>query len=82
MLYCHVKGGTVNDYPKLDAAGRDKFWADRKAAHKVKQGVAHDVVTDADHTPAPAPAPSVSSVPGSITDTLADYEKFNSTWHW
>ena len=31
---CDTKGHTVNDYPKLDATGRNTFWADRKAAHK------------------------------------------------
>ena len=79
---CGVKGHTVNDCPKLNATGRYKFWADRKAAHEAKQGVAHaDIAAAAASTPAPAPAPSVSSVPGSITNTLADYENFNSTWH-
>ena len=63
-----TKEHTVNDCPKLDAAGREQFWADRKAASEAKQGVAHVVVADAAApTPAPAPAPSVASVPGSIT---------------
>eukprot|EP00957_Ditylum_brightwellii_P182196 13881095-Ditylum_brightwellii.AAC.1 len=29
---CCAKGHTVNECPKLDAAKRDNFWADRKAA--------------------------------------------------
>ena len=33
---CGKKGHTVNDCPQLDAAGRDKFWADRKAAREAK----------------------------------------------
>ena len=33
---CCGKGHTVNDCPQLDAAGRDKFWSDRKAACKAK----------------------------------------------
>eukprot|EP00957_Ditylum_brightwellii_P012484 944065-Ditylum_brightwellii.AAC.1 len=34
---CHAKGHTVNECPKLDATGRDKFWADRKAACNANQ---------------------------------------------
>ena len=59
---CGTKGHTVNDCPKLDAAGRKKFWADRKAAQEAKQGVTHVVVADtAAPTPASAPIPSVAS---------------------
>mmetsp|Transcript_35164 Transcript_35164/g.35376 ORF Transcript_35164/g.35376 Transcript_35164/m.35376 type:complete len:100 (+) Transcript_35164:378-677(+) len=29
---CGMKGHTVDDCSKLDTMGRDKFWADRKAA--------------------------------------------------
>ena len=65
---CGTKGHTVNDCPKLDEAGKEKFWADRKAASEAKQGVAHVVVADAAAaTPVPAPAPSVASVPGRNT---------------
>ena len=63
---CGMKGHTVNDCPKLDEAGKEKFWADRKAAQEAKQGVAHVLVADAAAaTPAPAPALSVASVPGN-----------------
>ena len=61
---------------QLDAAGRNKFWADRKAACEAKQGVAHAAVAAVAPTTAPAPAPSVSSLPGSITNTSVDYERF------
>ena len=70
-----VKGHTVNDCPKLDEAGKEKFWADRKSAQEAKRGVAHVVVADAAAaTPAPAPAPSVASVPGS--NTSQEFERF------
>ena len=61
-----MKGCTVNDCPKLDETGKEKFWADRKAAQEAKQGIAHVVVADAAAaTPAPAPAPSVASLNGN-----------------
>ena len=70
-----TKGHTVNDCPKLDAAGRDKFWADRKSASKAKRGGAHVVVADAAApTSAPAPAPSIASIPGS--NTSQEFERF------
>ena len=72
---CGTKGHTVNDCPKLDEAGKEKFWADRKAAQEAKRGVAHVVVANAAAaTPAPAPAPSVASVPGSISSP--EFERF------
>ena len=72
---CGTKGYTVNNCPNLDAAGKEKFWADRKAAQEAKQGVAHVVVADAAAaTPAPAPAPSVASVPGS--NTSQEFKRF------
>ena len=70
-----MKGHTVNNYSKLDAAWKKKIWADRKAAQEAKQGVAHVVVADATApTPAPAPPLSVASVPGS--DTSPEFERF------
>ena len=72
---CGTKGHTVNDCPKLDAAGKEKFLTDRKSAQEAKRGVAHVVVADvAAATPAPAPAPSVASVPGS--NTSPEFERF------
>ena len=72
---CGTKGHTVDDCLKLDATGRDKFWADRKAAQEVKQGVAHVVVDNATAvTPTPAPAPSVASVP--VSNTSQEFERF------
>ena len=72
---CGMKGHTVNNCPKLDAAGREKFWAYRKAAQEAKQGVAHAAIAAAAApTPAPAPAPSVASVPGS--NTSPEFEIF------
>ena len=44
---CGTKGHTVNDCPKLDEAGKEKFWTDRKAAQEAKRGFAHVVVADA-----------------------------------
>eukprot|EP00957_Ditylum_brightwellii_P091855 6994196-Ditylum_brightwellii.AAC.1 len=43
---CRAKGHTVSECPKLDAAERDKFWADRKAARNANQGVNHAAVAD------------------------------------
>ena len=33
---CGTKGHTVKDCPKLNDAGKEKFWADRKAAQEAK----------------------------------------------
>ena len=72
---CGTKGHTVDDCPKLDAAGREKFWADRKSAQEAKHGVAHVVVANAAApTPAPATVLSVASVPGS--NTSQEFERF------
>ena len=72
---CGVKGHTVNDCPKLDDAGKEKFWADRKVAQEAKRGVAHVVVADAAaSTTAPVPAPSVAGVPGS--NNSPEFERF------
>ena len=72
---CGVKVHTVNDCPKLDEAGKEMFWADRKSAQEAKRGVAHVVVADAAAaTPAPAPALSVASVPGS--NTSQEFKRF------
>eukprot|EP00957_Ditylum_brightwellii_P152838 11633468-Ditylum_brightwellii.AAC.1 len=65
---CCAKGHMVNECPKLDAAGRDKFWADRKAARNKNQGVTHAAVADEISTPAPAPAPA--------TNTTSDLKRF------
>ena len=65
---CHAKGHTVNECPKLDAARKDKLWADRKAARDANQGVTHAAVADEASTPAPAPAPA--------TNKSADFERF------
>ena len=65
---CRAKGHTVNECPKLDAEGRDKFWADRKSARDAKQGVTHAAVADKAPTPAPVPAPA--------SNASADFERF------
>ena len=65
---CRAKGHTVNECPKLNAEGRDKFWADRKSARDAKQGVTHAAVADKASTPAPIPAPA--------SNASADFERF------
>ena len=65
---CRAKGHTVNECPKLDAAGRDKFWADRKSARDAKQGVTHAAVADKASTPPPVPA--------QANNASADFEWF------
>ena len=53
----HAKGDTVNECPKLDEAGKDKFWTAFKSARKAKceRGTAHAAVAE---VPAPAPTPT------------------------
>eukprot|EP00957_Ditylum_brightwellii_P069515 5278816-Ditylum_brightwellii.AAC.1 len=41
---CCAKGRTVNNFPKLNATKRDKFWAGRKANHNANLGVSHAAV--------------------------------------
>ena len=65
---CRVKGHTVNECPKLDVTGRDKFWSDSKTAHDAKMCVTHAAVPDEISTPAPVPVPA--------TNTSADFERF------
>jgi len=65
---CRAKGHTVNECPKLDAEGRDKFWADRKSVCDAKQDVTHATVADKASTPAPALAPA--------NNASADFERF------
>jgi hypothetical protein len=69
---CFNCGGshTVNKYPKLDTAGRNKFWADRKAARKAKHGVIHADVADKVSTPVPAPTPAPAA------NTSEEFERF------
>ena len=68
---CFNCGGshTVNECPKLDAAGRNKFWANRKSAHEAKQGVTHADVADKVSTPEPAPAQAPTA------NTSEDFER-------
>ena len=65
---CRAKGHTVNECPKLNAEGRDKFWADRKSARDAKQGVTHAAVADKASTPAPVPTPA--------NNASTDFERF------
>ena len=69
---CFNCGGshTVDECPKLDAAGRNKSWADRKVAREAKQGVTHAAVADKVSTPAPAPTPSPAA------NTSEEFERF------
>eukprot|EP00957_Ditylum_brightwellii_P031240 2368394-Ditylum_brightwellii.AAC.1 len=72
---CCAKGHTVNDCPKLNAAERDKFWADRKAARNANLEVNHAAVGDESHTPAPTPAANTPA-PAPVTNTTVDFGRF------
>eukprot|EP00957_Ditylum_brightwellii_P163778 12468717-Ditylum_brightwellii.AAC.1 len=74
---CRAKGHTVNNCSQINAAERDKFWADRKANRNANLGVSHAAVGDKSHTPAPAPAantPAPAPVPAA--NTTSDSKQF------
>ena len=74
---CGERGHRVNDYPKLDDAQREKFWADRNVIYtacKARNGVAHAAVAEVAVAATPAPSPSVASAPNS--DSVVDFECF------
>ena len=67
----------MNECPKIDGDGKDKFWAARKEARTEKQGVAHAVIAA---TPmaslAPATAPTTATSIASALDTSEEFERF------
>ena len=84
---CREKGHSVNDCPKLDEAGKDKFWAAFKGApgsKHTKKGFVNATVAGREAavaapapapTPAPAPAASVVSAPASDADEFARFQR-------
>ena len=79
---CGVKGFTVNDCPKLDAAGRDKFRADRKAASKAKQSGALPMLLLLTLLLLPQHLHPLQVLPVYLEVILHRNSKdFNGTWH-
>ena len=74
---CHAKGHTVNECPKLDEAGKDKFRAAFKSAHKAKRErvTAHAAVAEIP-APAPTPAPAATASVASVSEKSEEFEQF------
>ena len=85
---CREKGHSVNDCPKLDEAGKQKFWDAFKSApgnKHTKKGFVNASVAGREAamaapvpapTPAPAPVASVVSAPASDADEFARFQRF------
>ena len=74
---CHAKGHTVNECPKLDEAGKDKFWAAFKSARKEnrKRGTTHATVSEGP-APAPTPDPAAAANVASVSEKSEEFEQF------
>ena len=78
MCYnCHAEGHTVNECPKLDEAGKDKFWAAFKSARKSKRerSTAHAAVPEFP-APAPTPAPAAAASVANVSEKSDEFEQF------
>ena len=81
---CREKGHTVNECPKLDESGKEKFWEafnKERRGNYTKKGFVNAAVAGQQAavtvpTPAPAPAASVASAPASDADEFARFQRF------
>ena len=79
---CREEGHTVNECPKLDESGKEKFWEAFNNQPRRKKGFVNAAVAGQQAavvaqapTPAPALAESVVSASASDTDQFAQFQR-------